>query len=175
MYYNVAQLLKEPVGSTRTYDIDGPLPADIGSAELSPQGELSMMKTDKGIFVVARVSVNVPVTCSRCLKRTTHPLDISIEEEYLPTIDISTGQSRRVPEKSEGTFTIDQQHGLDLREALRQYTITNQPMKPLCGEGCRGICAYCGRDNNESSCSCSEGASDPRWVQLNRLLEASIN
>jgi uncharacterized protein len=175
MYYNVAQLLKEPVGSTRTYGIEGPLPTDVGIAELLPQGQLSLMRTDKGILVGARVTVNLWVTCSRCLRRTSHPVDISIEEEYLPTIDISTGQSLRLPEKSEGTFTIDRQHGLDLREALRQYTLTGQPMKPLCIEDCRGICPNCGSDNNESSCSCSEGAMDPRWVPLTGLLEAYRN
>jgi len=171
----VAQLLKEPVGSTRTYPIDGPFSNDIGIAELLPQSQLFMMRTDKGIFVDARVSACLRVTCSRCLKRTTYPVDMSIEEEYLPTLDITTGQSLRVPANSEGTFTIDRQHGLDLQEALRQASITSQPMKPLCGDDCRGICPDCGSDNNQNPCSCSEGAVDPKWLPLTRLLEANRN
>lgn len=172
MYYNVAQLLKEPMGSTRTYNIEAPLPTNLYTTELSPQGELSLMRTDKGILVGARVNVRVWITCSRCLKKAPYPIDMSIEEEYLPITDINTGQPLRVSEKSEGTFTIDHQHGLDLGDAVREYTITNQPMKPLCKEDCQGLCPHCGRDNNENACSCSEGTIDPRWAPLGRLLQA---
>ena len=171
MYYNVAQLLKEPVGSTWAYDIEGPLPKDLYSIELSPPGHISMMRTDRGILVSAEVDVDVWVTCSRCLKRTPSPVQISIEEEFLPTIEINSGHSLSLHERSEGVFTIDRQHGLDLGEPIRQYTITNQPMKPLCIENCQGLCPDCGADNNEIACACPSGSIDPRWAPLGRLLQ----
>ena len=173
MYYNVVQLLKEAVGSTRTYRIVEPIPTDDGATHILPQSQLSLMRTDKGIWVSASLGVRVGVTCSRCLKRFPHPLRFVIEEEYLPMVDINTGQSLRVSERAEGSFTIDQQHILDLGEALRQYVITNQPMKPLCGQECLGLCPNCGTDRNENPCSCWEGAVDPRWGPLMELLEGS--
>ena len=171
MYYNVAHLLKEPVGATRVYPIEGPLPTALQTVDLSSPGQISMMRTDKGILVNAEVDVDVWVTCSRCLKKTPSPVQISIEEEFLPTIEINTGCPLNVPDRSEGVFTIDRQHGLDLGEPIRQYTITNQPMKPLCKENCQGLCPDCGTDNNEKSCACRSGSMDPRWAPLGRLLQ----
>ena len=170
MYYNVAQLLKEPIGSTRIYRIDQPVSTDDGDFQIIPQGQLSLMRTDKGVWASARLNVRHRVICSRCLKRFPHPIRIVIEEEYLPTVDVNTGQSLRVPERAEGFFTIDQRHGLELKEALRQYTLTNQPMKPLCHQDCRGLCPSCGTDRNENPCLCQEGAKDARWTPLLELL-----
>ncbi|MCE2463721.1 MAG: DUF177 domain-containing protein [Dehalococcoidia bacterium] len=174
MHYNVARLLKEPVGSTRTYGISESVHADDGDAFIFPQGQLSLMRTDKGVWVEAKVVMKVLVSCSRCLKIFPYPVNVVIQEEYLPTVDINTGQSLHVPEREEGSFTIDQRHILDLTEALRQYAITNQPMKPLCYQDCLGLCHICGADRNSGSCSCEEETADPRWATLLKLKEHSI-
>ncbi len=171
MYYNVAQLLKEPVGSTRTYKIAGAVPTDSGVATISPEGQLQLMRTDKGIWLNARLTARQWVTCGRCLREFHHPVEFAINEEYLPTVDIHTGQSMRVLEGQEGVFAIDRRHILDVREALRQYILTNQPMKPLCREDCRGLCPVCGTDRSQLSCSCHEEPSDPRRGALQTLLE----
>ena len=174
MHYNVARLLKEPVGSTRTYGISEPVHANDGDAFISPQGQLSLMRTGKGVWVNAKVGMKVPATCSRCLKIFPCPVKVVIQEEYLPTVDIYTGQSLHVPEREEGSFTIDQRHTLDLTEALRQYAITNQPMKPLCHQDCMGLCHICGTDRNSDFCSCEEEIADPRWATLLKLKEQCI-
>ena len=170
MLYNVAQLLKESVGSTRSYDIDEPVPIDVGAAPIYPQGQLSLMRTDKGIWVNSNVAVREWVLCSRCLTGFSYPLSFVIQEEYLPTVDINTGQTLHVPERAEGSFTIDQRHVLDLREALRQYVIASRPIKPLCYQECRGLCPACGADRNQGPCSCREEAVDPKWTPLLNLL-----
>ena len=175
MHYNVARLLKEPVGSTRTYGISEPVHAGDGGAFIFPQGQLSLMRTDKGVWVNADVGMKVLVSCSRCLKIFPCPVKVVIQEEYLPTVDISTGQSLHVPEREDGSFTIDQRHTLDLTEALRQYAITNQPMKPLCQQECMGLCQICGTDRNSGPCSCEEETGDPRWATLLKLKEQDID
>jgi uncharacterized protein len=38
-----------------------------------------------------------------------------------------------------GKFTIDNKKILDLSELIRQYTLLNLPMKPLCRPDCPGI------------------------------------
>jgi uncharacterized protein len=171
MLYNVAQLLKETVGSTRTYKIDETVLIDSGTTPIYPQGQLSLMRTDKGVWVSSEVEVREWVLCSRCLKGFSNPLSFIIQEEYLPTVDVTTGQTLRVPERAEGSFTIDPRHVLDLREALRQYVITNRPIKPLCYEECLGLCPGCGADRNQVPCSCRVQAVDPTWTPLLNLLE----
>ncbi len=171
MQYNVAQLLKEPIGSTRAHRLDGDTTADDGSSE-RVKGYLSLMRTDKGIWVNAPIEAGVWAVCGRCLKRFRLPVNINIEEEYLPKVDITTGQALRVPEWADNCFTIDHKHILNLDEAIRQYTIMKRPMKPLCQEGCLGLCPSCGVDRNVQSCECRAKILDPRWGPLTTLLEA---
>ena len=169
MNYNVAQLLQEPVGSTRVHEIDDPSPIDDFPGLVARGGQMSMMRTDRGIWVSASLEVQVEVTCSRCLNGFRLPVSIAIGEEYLPTVDINTGQGLSVPERAEGSFTIDHRHDLDLAEALRQYALTNQPMKPLCRPDCRGLCPVCGINKNEYVCTCQNAVSDQRWSPLLEL------
>ena len=181
MKYNVAQLLKEPVGSTRIQEIDDPSPIGDGPSVVSRRGQMSMMRTDRGIWVSAKLELQVEVLCSRCLSWSRLPVSVAVGEEYLPTVDINTGQPLSVPERAEGSFTIDQQHTLDLSEALRQYTLTNEPMKPLCRPECRGLCSICGINKNENICTCEKAVSDtrqkavpdPRWSPFLELLDKS--
>ena len=72
-------------------------------------------------------------------------------------MDINTGQSSSVAEKAEGTLTIDRQHSLKLDEALRQYMITNGPMKPLCSPECRGSALFAEQIGTRPPCSCQAG------------------
>ena len=170
MLYNVAQLLKESVGSTRSYNIDETVLIDGAAAPIYPRGQLSLMRTDKGIWVNSNVAVRELVLCSRCLTGFSYPLSLVIQEEYLPTVDVNTGRTLHVPELAEGSFTIDHRHVLDLREALRQYVIASRPIKSLCYEECRGLCPACGADRNQGPCSCREEAVDPKWTPLLDLL-----
>ena len=172
MYYNVAQLLKEPVGSTREYWLDQTARPGDRESYISTHGRVSLMRTDKGIWLNAQLDASIWATCSWCVSRCSCPVDMVIEEEFFPTVDVKTGQSLHGSERAEGSFTIDKQHVLDLTEAVRQHVITNQPMKPLCRQDCLGLCSTCGANRNEDSCSCGEESADPRWASLKQLLQS---
>jgi uncharacterized protein len=95
-----------------------------------------------------------------------------VEEEYYPTIDLDTGAPLPAPEE-ETPFLIDQHHILDLREAVRQQLVLAEPMKPLCRDGCAGLCPTCGADRNAGPCTCPVADVDPRWAALTNLIELS--
>ena len=131
---NVAQLLKEPTGSSRSYDASEVIQ---GQPEGSLQGGIALIHAGQGILVQGKLSAHVELVCSRCLKPFPYSLSFSFEEEFLPTIDVSSGLPLPLPEESEG-FTIDGNHILDLGEVIRQYILLNLPMKPLCQPDCAG-------------------------------------
>ena len=173
MYYNVSQLLKEPVGSTRTYDVSGSFMLDGLEISLASRGRVSMMRTDRGIWVDVGVELGLQATCSRCLEKFTYRSMLVLGEEYVPTVDVASGRPLAARPVDEDVFTIDHQHCLDLQEALKEYAITNQPMKPLCGEACGGLCSVCGASRNADACACADGSADPRWGPLVGLLGPS--
>ena len=130
---NVTQLLKQPIGSSCSYYID----EIVGEqAKDSVQGKVTLTHSGQGILVRAKLTVEVELTCSRCLNDFLYPASFCIEEESFPTINISSS-----PPLSEGPaeFTIDSHNMLDLGEIIRQYTLLSLPMKPLCRPDCAGI------------------------------------
>ena len=163
---NVAQLLKSPIGTTRRHEVDDPLV--IGEAECKVKGELTLMRTNRGILITGQVKTDMELTCSRCLELFGCPLTMDIEEEYFPTMDVNTGASLPPPEDP-GAFTIDHNNTLDVGEAIRQYALLAVPMKPLCRENCAGLCATCGANLNAGACHCPPNVVDPRLAGLEKL------
>ena len=169
MQINVSQLLREPIGATRDYEIDGV--ADVGgdAGDYAVKGACHLLRTQRSILVKCGLAMETGLVCSRCLGRFRHPLKIKFEEEYFPTVDVVSGVPLPQPEEA-STFTIDEHHILDLTEAVRQYVLMSIPMKPLCDADCAGLCPQCGKNFNQGSCDCPSPDIDPRWSELTKLL-----
>ncbi len=169
MQINVSQLLKEPIGSTRNYEINEVVDVTGDGDGRMIEGEVRLQRTQRGILVKGELRTEVELTCSRCLCPFVCPLKINFEEEYIPTIDIFSGTPLPSPEES-GDFVIDERHVIDLTEATRQYMLLAMPMKPLCREECAGLCQECGHNLNQGPCDCPPRTTDPRWSKLSKLL-----
>jgi uncharacterized protein len=167
MQINVAQLLKESVGSNRSYQLDKSIGADDIS---SVKGDLTLTRTKSGIIVNGEMTANVTGICSRCLKQIDYKIDYTFTEEFSPHID--TPKDQNLPGEPDCP-TIDDSHVLDLSEIIRQYTVLTMPVKPLCRSDCAGICPSCGHDLNHGHCKCPPQASDQRWAKPVRLRKES--
>lgn len=155
MQINTAQLLKQAIGSSRSYKINDILSfAEEEIGECHIQGEVELIRTDKGILVKGILAGKSSLTCSRCLTIFDYPLSFGIEDEFFPSKDVISGISLSLPDDST-TFMIDEHHVLDLSEAVRQYTLLTMPMKPLCHPDCAGLCSNCGANLNQGDCYCT--------------------
>lgn len=167
---NVAQLLKDRVGATKTVQIDGPeLEIDAGPPA-HVRGTLRLTRTDQGVWASGPIAASVDNVCSRCLTPFASWVEVQVDDVFLPSIDITTGARLRHEDTGEAdVHSIDGKHVLDLSDALRQYRLAAAPLAPVCREDCKGICPECGSDLNASACSC-EQYQDQRWAQLRELL-----
>jgi uncharacterized protein len=168
MEINVAQLLKSPIGAVREYEVEGDIDIAGDGTSCMVTGKVSLTRTDSGILARGRLVTEVGLTCSRCLGPLRCPLNINIEEEYYPTIDIVTGAKLATPEDGEH-FTIDERHIQDLTEAVRQAAVVSIPMKPLCKDDCAGLCPVCGHNLNQGACGCPPREEDTCWAVLKKL------
>jgi len=148
MIINVSQLLKERIGSTRSYNVDG-------EENFPYKGKVVLVRTDKGLLVWGTFVTLVGAVCSRCLGDFDQELSVNFNEEFLL-------------QREEGAFIIDEYRQIDLSEVTRQYTVLAEPMKPLCREDCAGLCAQCGRNLNPGLCDCKKEI-DPRLATLASL------
>ena len=132
---NVTQLLREPVGSSQSLDINELLGDDIDGCI---EGTAKLIRTGRGVLVQCELNAETKLICSRCLEAFSCPMSFTAEEEFLPVADLSDDSSISSPEQSEG-FMIDDKNTVDLGELIRQYVLLNLPMKPLCRPDCPGI------------------------------------
>jgi uncharacterized protein len=160
MSINVAQLLKEPIGSSRSYHIDEHVDTDDINFV---NGDVILIRTNRGIIVRGKITASVKGICSRCLKPIDCDVKYNFEEEALPGVPAPEGLS--LPGQYDN-LNIDEDHTLDLSEAIRQYALLAVPAKPLCRLDCAGICPTCGHDLNREPRQCPSSVKDQRWSKL---------
>ncbi len=170
MEINVSQQLKASIGSRRSYEVSEII--NVAGGNSMVQGEVGLMRTDRGILVKGTLRTEVEVTCGRCLNLFSRPLTLNIEEEYFPIMDVVSGVWLPLPEEP-GGFTIDERHTLDLTEAIRQYMLLAIPMKPLCREDCAGLCPSCGHNLNQGPCRCLPQGTESYSFESSKLTSAS--
>lgn len=169
--FNVAQLLREYIGAWRKYDFAEPvLPLD-GPIEMRDLvGQVRFTRTASGVLVDARARGTVTLECIRCLNPAVQSIEVSFRDEFHSRIDVNTGVPLPKPDEDD-PFFLDELHLADVGEALREYSLLELPMQPLCRPDCRGLCPTCGTDLNVEQCSCAETSVDERFEALRALLK----
>lgn len=136
---NVAALLKEPVGSTRTYGVEidrFDLDDDLVARRI--EGEARLTRLQDEILVDAKLTALVELECDRCLRLYDQRVSTRFAAQYEPTIDVHTGHAVGEIDDEAERFAITEHHEVDLSEPLRQELIVALPMVAVCGPDCPG-------------------------------------
>jgi len=159
---NVAQLLKQPVGATRTFQIHlQRLTLDEGQWARDVEANIRLTRIEAGILVDGEVAGVANVQCVRCLNEFDQPFRSVFDGEFRPSVDVRTGVPIDNPEDDD-VFIIDHNHELDLAPLLRQVIILALPMRPVCGEDCAGF---------QREFPAAEDEVDGRFAVLRTLLD----
>ena len=172
MIFNVAQLMKSPVGTALNYDIDEEnVRLDEDLKIIGPiVGHVRLRRINQGLLADGWVDLTLEFECTRCLKQFEQQMHVLFEERFYPTLDVVTGVALTPPDDGEDAFPIDAHHLIDLTEAVRQHVLLDIPMVTLCKEDCAGLCPQCGKDLNEGPCNCQPEI-DARLSVLQSLLQ----
>jgi len=164
--YNIGQLLREPIGSTRVKQIEADTTLSEEDVELvTPvRGQVRLMRIDSGILVQGQVQTEVEIRCSRCLTEFIMPLEATVVEEFRAGGRFAN-ESREGADDEDPALAIIDEHELDLGEVVRQQLLLALPTHPLCRASCTGLCPRCGQDLNAGPCECTPEP-DPRWGAL---------
>jgi len=175
LQFNIAGLLTGPKGGTRSYELSIPVSEldqlDDAFDVVAPfRGNARFLWTNERILAIVTGDTAIQQQCSRCLEPFVLPVHIDIEDVFVPSVDMATGQPIH-PDDEDEALLIDEHHILDLSELLRQSILLTLPMTPLCRPDCKGLCPTCGANLNYETCSCEEEDIDPRWAALSLFLE----
>lgn len=165
--FNVAGLLADAVGTSRIIHIeDGALDLPEGLVLAAPiSGEVRIARENRGVLVGARLTTSLAGECARCLRPTATPIEIAIDEEYLPSVDLLTG--RPVPTEGEpDVLRLTDHHEVDLGPSVRDAISLAEPIAPLDRPDCPGLCIVCGDPLDEGSHDHPGDDIDPRLEAL---------
>ena len=130
--FDIAKILGQSIGSRFDYPIEEII---LGNNRNAVRGIITVIRSGKGILIKGEATVQVELTCNRCLTDFIQPVSFSIEEEVLYQHSMVSAKSLL---DEENAIFIKDQNMLDLGELIRQYTLINLPMKALCKPDCIG-------------------------------------
>ncbi len=100
--------------------------------------QLAVDKVGDVVFVHGRVRSRVPQVCSRCLEPYEATVDANVDTRLVPSPAVR-GEERELGRDDLETDVYEHDQ-IDLNALLETETTLGLSMKPLCSEGCRGLC-----------------------------------
>jgi uncharacterized protein len=144
----------------------GPLNAD-GRAELVEEHH-GKHKVIQDIRLKGKLQATLELLCARCLEPVEQKVDRTFDLLYRPQGTDAGHQELSVTD-AEAEIGYYRGTGLLLEDTIREQVLLALPLKTLCREDCKGLCAHCGKNLNEGTCSCGETVEDPRWSALKEI------
>lgn len=129
--FNVAQLLREPMGARRELSFTEPsLPLDETLTMRDISGSVRFTRTATGVWAEVKAHGTVRLTCVRSLEEFDQPVEVEFKDEFHSVIDVMSGASLPTPPE-EDPFMLDELHLADVGEAIREYTLIALPLNPV--------------------------------------------
>ncbi len=165
-------LFEEITGKSHRYTISG-------SCWFPPGNEKFLLKAKATICVSRRNSETVllegklegqrTAACDRCGEQVTEKLVCDFV--YLVTTRKEEAlKEREIECTDEDVITLYlKETEIDVDEILREQAYLANPLRTLCSEDCKGICAGCGVVLNNEACCCSLDKSNSSFAVLKKL------
>jgi DUF177 domain-containing protein len=110
-------------------------------------------------YFTGRIEGQLEQPCRLCLEHVAVAVD---EDVHLLLAEIGADEA-----DDPDVFLYDpNERMLDLRPAIRETWLLSAPAYVQCREDCKGLCATCGTNLNESTCNCTTNKTDSRWDAL---------
>lgn len=92
-------------------------------------------KISDNLIVTGTLSTHVTLVCSKCLKKFPYLIE---NKKFAYDCEILN------------------QDIIDLTDSIREDIIVALPVRPLCYEGCKGLCSRCGQNLENGNCGCQK-------------------
>jgi len=146
-------------------------------APLRTEGHADLVEEHHGkhqvvqdIRLKGKLETSLEVACARCLEPVVQPVRREYDLLYRP-LGTDAGHAELSVTDAEAEIGYYQGAGVLLEDVLREQVLLALPLKTLCRDDCKGLCAHCGKNLNEGQCSCAEPIEDPRWSALKEIRE----
>jgi uncharacterized protein len=177
MQFDLRQLGRKGSGTLRVEHVDRTVQAaefraDEGCTVAAPVRLVMDVHKDGDAYrVTGQVQTRLQLACGRCLEPFEIPVDSPFELRYVPEPAAAADDEREVAD-DDLTTAFYKDDAIDLGELMHEQFVLALPMKPLCSEACKGLCAQCGTNLNKGTCDCAPEWTDPRLAALKNLVKS---
>jgi uncharacterized protein len=169
MLIDIDKLPNDGLKISRDFDFPSSELIDENVVFLQPaHADVSLRSIGEEVRVKGRISTCLSFVCSRCVTPFEYTVDSRFDLVFLPE-EIHELRDELDEEDLDQLFYKDRQ--IDLREVILEQLNLTFPPKPLCSEGCEGICAVCGRIRRHGECGCQVKEAQGRLDQLKIFLK----
>ena len=165
--FNVAALLTGDLGAARLYEIDDAtidLPDELQLSE-PINGTVRLRRENRGILADVDLRTALAGECARCLRPLSTPIEVRLQEEYLPSLDLDTGRPVSTADEPDA-LRLTEHHEVDLGPSIRDAISLAEPIAPLHDPDCPGLCVVCGLPLDEGVHDHPTDDIDPRLEAL---------
>ena len=126
----------------------------VAQVSILPQAE-------NGALIRGTLKGSVSMPCDRC----TADFALSIDETFDTYEQLPDGEYDEEPRVRQESGQLQ----LNIGAILWEEFALAMPVKPLCSDGCKGMCPGCGKDLNTSDCDCDQDEGDERLAVFRNL------
>jgi uncharacterized protein len=149
------------------------LAEQLASEEGTVSASIDLSRIEDLIEVKGTLHAELTLPCTRCLA----PTPLKLDEEFTALQAPVEWQKRLGDEVRLGGADLDidffEGDELDLGALVEEQVLLDLPQALYCRDDCKGICAGCGRNLNESTCDCAVEQEDHPFAALKSLLTES--
>jgi uncharacterized protein len=167
VFIEIEHLKPEPLHIRHTYGLtDLPFLRRDTAVEEPVVADFTLTHKDRDLRFEGSVRTRVRCECSRCLREFSQAVDAQFNLFYLPHPE-GIDEEEEIELKYED-LDVGFYDGLkfDVDAMISEQIDLTLPMKLVCAESCKGLCATCGSDLNAATCRCAEEVQDPRLAAL---------
>ncbi len=127
---------------------------------------LEYYRSGQEIFFQGTFGGTIEGRCARCLEGYFFPIEKSFN--FVLTPEPLSAKNKELSRDEMG-LSFYSAEDIDLYPFIREQVLLALPMRPLCEDGCRGLCGGCGANLNRELCVCVSTPGDPRLALFQTL------
>jgi uncharacterized metal-binding protein YceD (DUF177 family) len=151
---------------------------ELGREEVADGGqvtiEANVAQGDlEGEYVADGTAIfTADLNCSRCAEPYPFASNSPFHVRFRPRPEVS-GENEEIEITDEEELDVEfySERTIPLRDLALEQIQLSIPMKPLCEEGCLGLCPTCGANRSREACKCDSPVTDDRWGALKAFRE----
>jgi uncharacterized protein len=118
---------------------------------------LTITKFDDLISIKGTINGEVTLICAKCLEEFIVPLNTTIDIELVPKKLTPHVAELELKSDDLDVYYIEGDE-IDIDPLIYEEIVLNIPIKPLCHDGCKGLCDVCGKNKNIEECTCNKNS-----------------